>query len=155
MYPAELAKPTNEDADLTILASGLMVREAGHLAFVPEHVLLHPSAFPRKVSALWSVIRVRHSGPGLSEPQIEYYFTVQPASHMMLLDHSEKMKKFKKPPGPPTTGYSGPVYSAQPGQYYDPNFVDTYRNVIQKFVASNEAEQHNLLALQSEKEEVI
>jgi len=154
VFPMDLAKPANEDADLTILASGLLVRESGQLAFVPEYLLLHPSAFPRKVSALWSVIRVRHSGPGLPEPRIEYYFTVQPASHMTLLDYSEKKKRIKVPIGP-TTAYKGPVFAAQPGQYYDPRFVDVYKNVIQKFVATPDEDQPNFLTVGAAKEEVF
>jgi hypothetical protein len=140
--PVELAKPVDEDADITTLASGVLISEAGRLAFVSEAAVLERGSF--KVSAIWTVLRVRHSGPGLMAPRVEYYFTVQPASHLTLLDHLEKIRNkiiFKKPfPKPkPTYFYKEvpvPVYSNVPGQYYTPQFVSRYRNTVQKFVLS-------------------
>ncbi|KAF4525536.1 hypothetical protein B566_EDAN015844 [Ephemera danica] len=145
--PFELAKPVDEDADITTLATGVLLNEAGRFSFVPEAAVLERGRF--KVSALWSVLRVRHSGPGLQAPRIEYYFTVQPASHLTLLDYVERQRTkvvFKKPfPKPkPTYVYKEvpiPVYSNVPGQYYTPQFVSRYRNTIQKFVLTPETEQ--------------
>ncbi|XP_059486314.1 uncharacterized protein LOC132202958 [Neocloeon triangulifer] len=134
VFPVQLHPPESEDADLSVLSRGLLLREAGHLAFAPEDILLHPAANTRKVTALWSVIRVRHSGPGLKEPQIEFYFTVTPASHLSMLAHLEK-------PNRVPVVYKGPFFGQHPGQFYHPGFINSYKQVVHNYIARNPEEE--------------
>jgi hypothetical protein len=114
------------------MASGVLVREGGRLEFLPEASVLEEGN-PRKVSALWTVLRVRHSGPGLSSPRIEYYFTIQPAAHLSLINHVEKQQHkivFTKTIQKPTTLYKEvPVLSNIPKipnvSNITPNTIDT------------------------------
>ncbi|CAB3365485.1 Hypothetical predicted protein [Cloeon dipterum] len=150
IYPAHLKQPEREDADLSILAKGVLVREGGQLLFAPDDILLYPSATPRKVSAIWSVIRVRHSGPGLKAPKIEYYFTVTPASHLTMLHYLQKqVKGYQKNP------YDGPFFDYRPGHFYHPLFINSYRQSVQSFIGKHPEEELINSAQEARNEPVI